>query len=184
MRLIILDRDGVINEDSDAYIKSPDEWQPIPGSLEAIAQLCHADYHVIIATNQSGIGRHFFNTDTLNCIHNKMIEEIQHRGGDVDAIFFCPHAPEAGCKCRKPQPGLFEEIASRLKTNLNGTFAVGDSLRDIEAAQRAHALPVLVRTGKGHTTVETGVGLEGVPIFDDLAAFTKALLSGQLSGPP
>ena len=181
MRLVILDRDGVINEDSDAYIKSPDEWQPIPGSLEAIARLVHAGFHVVVATNQSGISRGLFNVDMLNRIHNRMIDEIHHKGGEIDAIFFCPHSPEDHCHCRKPGIGLFEDIAARLKTNLNGTYAVGDSLRDIEAARAAQAIPVLVRTGKGLRTIAKGVGIESVPVFDDLATFTSALLGDGIS---
>jgi len=184
MRLIILDRDGVVNEDSDAYIKTQDEWQPIPGSLEAIARLSQAGFHVVIATNQSGISRGLFNVDMLNRIHNRMIDEIHHKGGEVDAIFFCPHGPDDHCRCRKPGTGLFEDIAERLKTNLNGTYAVGDSLRDIEAARAAKAIPILVRTGKGQMTAAKGVGLDGVPIFDDLAAFASALLGGGIAAQP
>lgn len=184
MRLVILDRDGVINEDSDAYIKSPDEWRAIPGSLEAIARLVHADFHVVVATNQSGIGRGLFNVDMLNRIHNRMIDEIHHKGGEIDAIFFCPHGPEDGCRCRKPNIGLFEDIATRLKTNLNGTYAVGDSLRDIEAARAAQAIPVLVKTGKGLRTLATANDLGSVAVFDDLAAFTSALLAGGIAVTP
>lgn len=176
MRLIILDRDGVINEDSDAYIKSPDEWRPIPGSLEAIARLTQADFHVVVATNQSGVARGLFNVDMLNRIHNRMIDEVHHKGGEIDAIFFCPHAPHDHCRCRKPLPGLFHDIAGRLKTNLNGTYAVGDSLRDIQAAQAAQALAILVRTGKGAKTALNAAALAGVPVYNDLAAFTAALL--------
>jgi len=184
MRLLILDRDGVINEDSDAYIKSPDEWQPIPGSLEAIARLAQAGYHVVIATNQSGIARGLFNVDMLNRIHNRMIDEVHHKGGEIDAIFFCPHGPGDRCLCRKPLPGLFHDIAKRLKTNLNGTYAVGDSLRDIEAARGGSALPILVRTGKGLRAIAKGIGLQSVPIYDDLAAFTAALLGPGIANPP
>ncbi|HUW97853.1 MAG TPA: D-glycero-beta-D-manno-heptose 1,7-bisphosphate 7-phosphatase [Acidiferrobacter sp.] len=176
MRLVILDRDGVINEDSDAYIKTPDEWQPIPGSLEAIARLTQAGFHIVVATNQSGISRGLFNVDMLNRIHSRMIDEIHHKGGEIDAIFFCPHGPKDHCRCRKPGIGLFEDIAKRLKTNLNGTYAVGDALRDVEAAQAANAVPILVRTGKGQKTIAGGVGLDGVAVFDDLAAFTSAFL--------
>lgn len=176
MRLIILDRDGVINEDSDAYIKSPDEWRPVPGSLEAIARLTQAGFHVVVATNQSGIARGLFNVDMLSRIHNRMIDEVHHKGGEIDAIFFCPHAPHDHCQCRKPLPGLFHDIAARLKTNLNSTYAVGDSLRDVEAARAAQALAVLVLTGKGAKTARNTEALHGVPVYPDLAAFTAALL--------
>lgn len=178
MRLVILDRDGVINEDSDAYIKSPEEWQAIPGSLDAMARLTHAGFNIVVATNQSGVSRGLFNVDMLNRIHNRMIDEVNHKGGKIDAIFFCPHGPLDKCRCRKPGTGLFEDIAARLKTNLNGTYAVGDSLRDIEAARAAKALPILVKTGKGQKTFAAGVGLDEVPVFEDLAAFTTALLTG------
>ena len=184
MRLVILDRDGVINEDSDDYIKTPDEWRPIPGSLEAITRLTHAGIQVIVATNQSGIARGLFNVDMLARIHNRMLDEIHHRGGEIEAIFFCPHGPRDGCSCRKPLPGLFHDIAARFKTSLSGTYAVGDALRDIEAARAAQALPVLVRTGKGARTVAAGEGLAGVPIYDDLAAFADALLSHGGGGAP
>ncbi len=181
MRLVILDRDGVINEDSDHYIKTPDEWRPIPGSLEAIARLTHAGIQVVVATNQSGIARGLFNVDMLGRIHNRMLDEVHHRGGEIEAIFFCPHGPKDDCGCRKPLPGLFHDIAARFKTSLNGTYAVGDSLRDIEAARAVQALPVLVRSGKGARTIaQGGAGLDGVPIYDDLAAFCEALLSSSV----
>ncbi|MDA8118680.1 MULTISPECIES: D-glycero-beta-D-manno-heptose 1,7-bisphosphate 7-phosphatase [Acidiferrobacter] len=182
MRLVILDRDGVINEDSDDYIKTPEEWRPIPGSLEAIARLTHAGIQVVVATNQSGIARGLFNVDMLGRIHNRMLDEIHHRGGEIEAIFFCPHGPRDGCTCRKPLPGLLYDIAARFKTSLSSTFAVGDTRRDLEAARAAQALPVLVRTGKGMRTIADGKGLAGVPVYDDLAAFTDAVLSHGVSG--
>lgn len=184
MRLVILDRDGVINEDSDDYIKSADEWQPIPGSLEAIARLSHAGFHIVVATNQSGIARGLFKVDTLTRIHNRMIDQVHHKGGEIEAVFFCPHAPADHCLCRKPLPGLFHDIAARFKTSLNGTYAVGDSLRDIEAAQAAQALPVLVRTGKGARTLAEGLVPAGVPVYDNLAAFATALLAATGKGAP
>lgn len=180
MKLVILDRDGVINHDSDAYIKSPEEWHPIPGSLEAIARLHREGYRVVIASNQSGVARGFFDIDTLMKIHAKMIDAIRAKGGDLDAIFFCPHGPDDDCACRKPQPGLFEQIADRLKVNLNNVYAVGDNERDILAARAAKARPVLVRTGHGKRTLRRSKQLDGVPVFDDLAAFAEALLSGEL----
>ena len=180
MKLIILDRDGVINEDSDEYIKSPDEFIPIPGSLEAIARLNHAGYLVLIATNQSGIARGYFTIDTLNQIHDKLKHLLNAYGGRFDGIFFCPHSPEDNCHCRKPRPGLYEEIAHRLKTDLAEVPVVGDSLRDLQAAQLVGAMPNLVRTGKGERTLAKGEGLQGIPVFADLAAYVDHLLEGSL----
>ena len=176
MKLIILDRDGVINQDSDDYIKSPDEWVPIPGSLEAIARLTQSNYRVVVATNQSGVARGLFDIDMLNRIHAKMHAHVNELGGNIDAVFFCPHAPKDKCECRKPQPGLLKEIARRLSTQLHGVPAIGDSLRDIEAAQAVEARPILVRTGKGMQAVEDGNGLEGVAVYRDLAQAVEALL--------
>lgn len=180
MKLVILDRDGVINEDSDEYIKSMEEWLPIPGSLEAIARLHREGYRVVVITNQSGVARGLFQTDTLMLIHAKMIDAVRAKGGDIDSIFFCPHGPDDGCRCRKPLPGLYEEAADRLKINLQGVYAVGDSERDIVVARAVQAQPVLVRTGKGKRTQKKSQQLDGVPVYDDLAAFTDALLSGEL----
>lgn len=179
MQLIILDRDGVINENSPDYIKSPEEWVPIPGSLEAIARLCRAEYRIVIVTNQSGIGRGLFTIDTLNRIHTRMLEHIRQKGGEIDAIMICPHAPGDNCECRKPKPGMFLELARRLKINLNQVPAVGDSLRDIEAAQAADASPVLVRTGQGLHSIEQNSSqgaLGAVPVFDNLAEFADDFL--------
>lgn len=181
MRLVILDRDGVINHDSDAYIKSPDEWIAIPGSLEAIADLHQEGYKIVVATNQSGVARKLFDLDMLNRIHQKMLESVRHKGGDIDAIFFCPHGPDDKCECRKPKPGLYREIAERLKSNLTGVYAVGDSARDVVAARAVQALPILVRTGKGERTLAKGVDIDGVPVYADLAAFTDALLSERIA---
>jgi D-glycero-D-manno-heptose 1,7-bisphosphate phosphatase len=180
MKLIILDRDGVINHDSDEYIKSPEEWVPIPGSLEAIARLHRAGYKIVVATNQSGVGRGLFDMDTLARIHAKMLEAVRAKGGEIDAIFFCPHKPEDNCRCRKPQPGLFLEIAERLKVNLNGVYAVGDTERDVIAARLVAARPALVRTGKGKRTLKKSKALADVPVFDDFSGFTDNLLSGKL----
>lgn len=176
MRLAILDRDGVINEDAADYIRTPEQWVPIPGSLEAIARLCRAEYRVVIVTNQSGVGRGLYTLDMMNKINMRMFELINQKGGEIDAVLFCPHAPDAGCECRKPKPGMFHELARRLKVNLTGIPAVGDSARDLEAAVAAGASPVLVRTGNGARTVETirdgdNERLKQVPVFDDLAAF-------------
>ncbi len=176
MKLIILDRDGVINHDSDEYIKSPDEWVPIPGSLESIARLNHAGHTVVVATNQSGIGRGLFNLDTLQQIHKKMQQEVARVGGKIDAIFFCPHTPDDHCDCRKPKPGLLLDIAKKFNCDLTDVPAVGDSLRDIDAAQAVGARPVLVRTGKGEAVVKSGKLPAGVDVYDDLSAFVDALL--------
>ena len=137
MKLIILDRDGVINVDSAQFIKSPDEWRPIPGSLEAISRLAESGYKIVVATNQSGVGRGLFDMDTLNAIHEKMIKAVAGVGGRIDAIFFCAHAADSTCDCRKPKTGMFEQIAERFNVDLQGLPTVGDSLRDL-----LHRLPV------------------------------------------
>ena len=183
MRLAILDRDGVINEDRSDFIKSPEQWVPIPGSLEAIARLCRAEYRVVIITNQSGVGRGLFTLDMMNKINTRMFELVSQKGGSVDALLFCPHAPDFGCDCRKPKPGLFNELARRLKVNLTGIPAVGDSIRDLQAAVAAGAQPVLVRTGKGVETLEAirrgdDEQLKQVPVYDDLAAFVEHHMQG------
>lgn len=179
MKLIILDRDGVINEDSDDYIKSVDEFIPLPDSLEAIARLNHDGYTVMVATNQSGIARGLFEIDTLNAIHGKLRRELSAYGGRIDGIFFCPHGPDDHCTCRKPAPGLLQEIAQRTGQSLAGVPAVGDSLRDIQAAQAVGASPVLVKTGKGVRTLEQAGDLAGVPIFNNLAEYVDALLASE-----
>jgi D-glycero-D-manno-heptose 1,7-bisphosphate phosphatase len=182
MKLVILDRDGVINYDSDEYIKSPEEWKPIPGSVEAISRLHREGYHVVVATNQSGIARRLFDLNALSKIHNKMLDAIRSEGGEIEGIFFCPHGPDDGCRCRKPLPGLYDEIADRLKVNLNGIYAVGDTERDVLAARSVGARPVLVRTGKGEHTLKKSKNLGGILVCDDLAAFADALISGSLPG--
>src|SRR5918992_5175281 len=176
MKLAILDRDGVINEDSDSFIKSPDEWRPIPGSLEAIARLNHAGFQVVLATNQSGVGRGLFEVSTLNAIHDRMHRALAHMGGRIDAIFFCPHAQEANCACRKPKAGLLEEIARRFSVDLKGVPSIGDSLRDLQAAHAVGAAPILVLTGKGELTRTAGGLPEGTQIYADLAAAARAIV--------
>lgn len=176
MKLVILDRDGVINQDSKQFIKSPAEWRPIPGSLEAIARLNQAGYRVVVATNQSGVGRGLFDMDTLNAIHDKMHRAVLAAGGRIDAIFYCPHAIEAGCHCRKPQTGMFERIATCFNIDLPGTPTVGDSLRDLQAADAVGALPLLVMTGKGTQTQADGGMPDGTQVFPDLAAATDHIL--------
>jgi D-glycero-D-manno-heptose 1,7-bisphosphate phosphatase len=175
MKLVILDRDGVINTDSAQFIKSPDEWQPIAGSLDAIARFNHAGYRVVIATNQSGVGRGLFDMATLNAIHEKMHRALATHGARVDAIFYCPHAADSNCECRKPKPGMFRAIGERFNTSLAGVASIGDSLRDLQAAAAAGARPVLVRTGKGGKTIADGGLPDGTPIYDNLAQAAQAL---------
>lgn len=179
MKLIILDRDGVINLDSDQFIKSPAEWQPLPGSLEAIARLNQADYRVVVATNQSGVGRGLFDMPTLNAIHDKMHKACALVGARIDAVYFCPHTAESHCDCRKPKPGMLLEIAACYNVNLAGVPVVGDSLRDLQSAAVLGASPYLVLTGKGLKTEATGNLPEGTVIFPDLAAVVAKLLRPQ-----
>jgi D-glycero-D-manno-heptose 1,7-bisphosphate phosphatase len=175
MKLIVLDRDGVINHDSAAYIKSPGEWRPIAGSLDAIARLNQAGFHVVVATNQSGIGRGLFDMAALNAIHAKMHQALAQAGARVDAIFFCPHTADDRCRCRKPGTGLLEDIARRLNTSLAGIPMIGDSIRDIEAAAAVHALPLLVLTGNGKKTRRAGNLPPDTLVFADLAAAVDAI---------
>ena len=182
MKLIILDRDGVINHDSPDFIKSPAEWIPIPGSLEAIARLNQAGYRVVVASNQSGIAREFFDMTTLNAIHAKMHNLAQQVGADIDAVFFCPHAAADNCDCRKPKPGMFNEISQRYKVSLKGVPVVGDSLRDLQAGYVTGCVPYLVLTGKGEKTQQTGGLPPGTLVFPDLAAMVVHLL--KTSVPP
>jgi len=176
MKLVILDRDGVINYDSAEYIKSPEEWQPLPGSLEAITRLNQAGYRVVVATNQSGVARGLFTLDTLNDIHHKMQKQLNALGGNIEAVFFCPHNQQDDCNCRKPRPGLFHDIAMRLGTSLAGVPAIGDSLRDLQAAIAAGAKPILVLTGKGKRTLHELEEFGDVPVYDDLAAVVEDIL--------
>jgi D-glycero-D-manno-heptose 1,7-bisphosphate phosphatase len=176
-KLIVLDRDGVINHDSDQFIKSPDEWRPIPGSLEAIARLHHAGYRVVVATNQSGIGRGLFDIATLNTIHEKLHRALALAGGRVDAIFYCPHTADADCECRKPKAGMLREIGSRFGVDMAGVPCVGDSRRDLDAAEAVGAQPMLVLTGKGEKTLHDGNFPKNTVIFPDLAFAAAALLA-------
>jgi D-glycero-D-manno-heptose 1,7-bisphosphate phosphatase len=178
MKLIVLDRDGVINEDSDAYIKSADEWFPVPGSLDAISRLYHGGYRIVVASNQSGLGRGLFTVEDLNAVHRKLARELALLGAQVEAVFFCPHTPADGCTCRKPAPGLLFDIAERFQADLDGVPVVGDAMRDIEAARRAGAQPILVLSGKGRMTLEHhGPGLIDVPVFANLLDVADALLA-------
>ena len=179
MKLVIPDRDGVINQDSDAYIKNPDEWIPIAGSLEAIARLNHAGFRVVVATNQSGVGRGLYDIDQLNAIHQKFHDELAKVGGHVDCIFFCPHTPDDNCDCRKPKPGLFQQISMRLDLDLDGVPAIGDSLRDLEAANAMGATPMLVLTGKGKRTKAQLKKGDKTPIYANLAAAVDAILMAE-----
>jgi D-glycero-D-manno-heptose 1,7-bisphosphate phosphatase len=175
MKLVILDRDGVFNYDSEAFIKSPEEWKPIPGSLEAIAHFTQAGYRVVVATNQSGIGRGLLDMGTLNAINDKMYKAAIQAGGRIDAMFFCPHTNSDNCDCRKPATGMFKEISERFGLGLTGVPAIGDSLRDLQAAAAVDALPVLVLTGKGKVTQLEEQLPPNTRIFPDLAAAADAL---------
>ncbi len=180
MKLVILDRDGVINHDSDAYIKSPAEWIPIDGSLDAIARLSRAGWRIVVASNQSGLARGLFTMDTLVAIHAKMHQAVADAGGRIDAIFICPHGPQEGCACRKPAPGMLRDIGRRLDVPLAGVPVVGDGLRDLQAAVQCGCAPWLVLTGKGRKTWEDagrqGLLPAGTEVREDLAAVADALL--------
>jgi len=180
MKLVILDRDGTINVDSDEFIKSPQEWQPLPGALEAIARLNHAGWHVVIASNQSGLGRGLFDVASLNAMHAKMHKLLATHGGRIDAVFYCPHAADDGCSCRKPLPGLFEQIGERFGVDLHGTPVVGDGLRDLQAGVSVGCEPHFVLTGKGaqfrgRPLPDTFPA--GTQVHDDLAAFADHLIA-------
>jgi D-glycero-D-manno-heptose 1,7-bisphosphate phosphatase len=178
VKLIVLDRDGVINHDSSQFIKSPEEWRPIPGSLEAISRLTHAGYRVVVATNQSGIGRGLFDMATLNAIHEKMHKALAQAGGRIDAVFYCPHTADSECECRKPKTGMLHEIGVRFGVDMSGVPCVGDSLRDLLAADAVGAQPMLVLTGKGEKTLREGNFPKNTVIFPDLAFAASALLAG------
>lgn len=175
MKIIVLDRDGVINCDSDQFIKKPEEWKPIPGSLEAIARLNESGWRVIVASNQSGVGRGLFDMDTLNAINEKMTKALGQVGGRLDAIFFCPHTADSTCDCRKPKPGMFLQIAERFNADMKGVPVVGDSLRDLQAGVAVGCQPYLVLTGKGSKTKSDPDLPEGTQIFPDLAAVVAQL---------
>ena len=185
MKLVILDRDGTINADSDEFIKSPDEWLPLPGALEAIARLNHAGWHAVIASNQSGLGRGLFDVASLNAMHAKMHKMLAAQGGRIDAVFYCPHSPDEGCRCRKPSPGLFEQIADRFGVDLKGVPVVGDGLRDLQAGVAAGCEPHLVLTGKGAAFKGQPLPPEyppGTHVHEDLAAFAEWLIASKHAG--
>lgn len=176
--LVMLDRDGVINHDSADYVKSPDEWHAIDGSLEAIARLNQAGHNVVVVTNQSGIARKYFDLDTLEAMHQKMLYEAALLGGRIDAIFFCPHGPDDHCACRKPKAGLLLQAANKFNAVFSDAVLVGDSYRDLQAAQTVDCQAVLVKTGKGLQTLEKHASdLVNVPVYDDLATFVDVLLA-------
>ena len=181
IKLIILDRDGTINEDRDDYVKSADEWVPVAGALEAIARLNHAGWHTVVATNQSGLGRGLFDMAALNAMHLKMNQLLARQGGRIDAVFFCPHAPEDACHCRKPLPGLFEQIGERFGVALRDVLVVGDSLRDLQAGVAVGCQPHLVRTGKGARMSNAQIDalcaqVPGTRVHADLAAFAEHIV--------
>ena len=176
LKLVILDRDGTINRASEEFVKSPDEWHPLPGSLAAISRLNHAGFHVVLATNQSGLGRGLFDMAALNAVHAHMLKTLAAAGGRIDAIFYCPHAPDEGCSCRKPAPGLLHQIQERYGIDLKGVPAIGDSLRDLQACAALGCQPMLVMTGKGEKTKADGDLPEGTLTFKDLSAAVDSIL--------
>lgn len=190
MTLLILDRDGVINQDSDDYIRSVDDWKPIPGSIEAIAALSRAGFLVAIATNQSGLSRGYFSLDDLEDIHALLREQVEAQGGHIAGIFYCPHLPEESCLCRKPATGLLQAVENELGVDARGAVFVGDSLKDLQAAQAYACIPILVKTGKGTSTLrqlESGESAVSnpdlIPVYDDLASAVRAILGNQPASP-
>jgi D-glycero-D-manno-heptose 1,7-bisphosphate phosphatase len=178
MKIIILDRDGVINHDSTEFIKNADEWAPIVGSIEAIADLTQAGYKVVVCTNQSGIGRKIYSMEDLNLIHEKMHKTVEQEGGKIVAIFFCPHTAEDKCSCRKPKPSMILDIVDRFNIdNVSNLMFVGDSLRDLEAISAVGGMPVLVKTGNGKKTLSDNKLPEGTLVFKNLLTFSQYLLA-------
>jgi len=182
VKLIILDRDGVINEDSDAFIKSPEEWIPIPGSLDAIARLNQAGYQIAVASNQSGLARGLFSLGSLQQMHDKFQQLLAAKQGQVEIIKFCPHGPDEDCDCRKPKPGLLLQIAAELDVPLTGVPVVGDSLRDLESAVAVGAQPILVKTGKGKRTLAAGDLPQNTQVYADLSAVAEQLCGALENG--
>ena len=178
MKIIVLDRDGVINQDSDDYIKSAEEFVPIKGSITAIARLSAAGFKVVVATNQSGLSRKYFGDDQLSQIHHLLCSMVEQAGGYIDGIFYCPHHPDEGCSCRKPKTGLLEQIENELSCKLQGCYFVGDSLKDIQTALAFGCKPILVRTGKGSVTEQSISNTYDafIPIHDDLANAVSSIL--------
>jgi D-glycero-D-manno-heptose 1,7-bisphosphate phosphatase len=182
-RVVVLDRDGVINRDSPDYIKSAAEWEPLPGALAAIAALKAAGFRVVVATNQSGLARGLFDLQTLGEIHQRMLAAVAAAGGSLDGIFFCPHGPDAGCACRKPAPGLLLQVAERFACGFEQMVFIGDSARDLAAARAVGARPILVRTGNGARTAAQLAADDDVLVCDDLAAAARVLLAEAGSAP-
>jgi D-glycero-D-manno-heptose 1,7-bisphosphate phosphatase len=188
MKLIILDRDGVINHEREDYVKSADECVPVEGSIEAIARLSKAGFSVVIATNQSGLARGKFDLDDLEAMHAKITQQVLEQGGEIAAIFYCPHAPEDNCKCRKPLPGMLDAIEAEFNTSVEGCYFVGDSLRDLQAGLHKGCKPILVKTGNGDKTLiqladvsqqsdQLPVTVELVSVFDNLATATDFIIA-------
>jgi len=173
---VLLDRDGVINEDSDQYIKSPQEWRPVPGSLEAISLLNENNFKVVVISNQSGVARGLFDLATLEKIHAKMQQYAASKSAEIEAIYFCPHRPDDACSCRKPKPGLFKQFAQDYQLELKNIPYVGDSLKDIQAARAVAARPILVKTGKGMKTLNDNPGLD-IPVFENLYDAAKFIIT-------
>ena len=185
MKLLILDRDGVINQESPDFIKSPEEWIPIKGSLEAIGRLSQAGYDIVVITNQSGVGRELLSADKLGEIHVRMIDHVQQHGGKIQSVLFCPHHPDEDCECRKPKTGLYDELAERLNISYSGVYSVGDSIRDLVAANAAGAIPVLVKTGNGKKSLKALAKPEHQElgetlVFENLNKFADALLGNEI----
>lgn len=179
MKLVVLDRDGVINEAREGVIKSADDFVPIEGSYEAISTLCQHDYRVVVITNQSGISRGLVTIDEVNALHERMHQSVASHGGRVDAILLCPHKPDDGCNCRKPRPGMLHDLMERLDIELNGVPLVGDSLRDVQTAMVVGATPVLVKTGHGERTIEENKHLDNVEVFENLQEFVEQLIASE-----
>ena len=187
MALLILDRDGVINQDSDDYIRCVDDWIPIPGSIEAIADLSRAGYRIAIATNQSGLSRGYFTRDDLEAIHHKMCQRVEELGGQIAGIFYCPHLPEEGCRCRKPATGLLDAIEQAMSESPAGAIFIGDSMKDLQAGRASGCRPMLVRTGKGNDTWQALQSATAplsnpldIPVFADLATAAQAILASSV----
>lgn len=188
MPLLLLDRDGVINRDSDDYIRGLDDWEPIPGSIEAITALSQAGYQLAVVTNQSGLSRGYFGLDELEAVHAKLCRQVEEQGGCLAGIFYCPHSPDEHCACRKPATGLLVAAEQELGISAKGALFIGDSLKDLQAARAHGCVPVLVRTGKGEATlasIQSGevelANPDGIPVFDNLATATRAILEGELT---
>ncbi len=182
MGLIILDRDGVINEDSDHFIKNADEWVPIPGSIDAIATLSQHGFTLVVASNQSGLGRNLFDLDDLEAMHSKMRQLVENAGGLISGIFYCPHHPDDNCQCRKPKPGLLDAIEEEFQCSVNGQILIGDNLKDLQLARSRSCIPILVKTGKGLSTLqktEKSDEWKDLLVFSNLAEAANYLLRGK-----